>query len=107
MELLLCPIFSGYLLISQEVARKYRVERCFSILPLNGGKMPKSKKKKKSNSKMLTSSIQAPFTKRLTSLLENKMATHSSILARIISWTEEPGGPHSMGVTKRRTQLSN
>ena len=24
--------------------------------------------------------------------LEEKMATHSSILARIIPWTEEPGG---------------
>ena len=33
--------------ISQEVARKYRVEKCLSILPLNGScKMPKSKKKK-------------------------------------------------------------
>ena len=56
---------------------------------------------------MLTSSIQAPFTKRLTSLLEKEMATHSCVLARIISWTEEPGGSHSMGVTKSRTQLSN
>ena len=24
--------------------------------------------------------------------LEKEMATHASILARIISWTEEPGG---------------
>ena len=29
--------------------------------------------------------------------LEEEMATHSSILAWEISWTEEPGGPHSMG----------
>ena len=29
--------------------------------------------------------------------LEEKMATHSSILAWIISWTEEPGGLQSMG----------
>ena len=29
--------------------------------------------------------------------LEEKMATHSSILARIIPWTEEPGGLQSMG----------
>ena len=29
--------------------------------------------------------------------LENKMATHSSILAWEISWTEEPGGLQSMG----------
>ena len=29
--------------------------------------------------------------------LEKKMATHSSILAWKISWTEEPGGLQSMG----------
>ena len=29
--------------------------------------------------------------------LEEEMATHSSILAREISWTEEPGGLQSMG----------
>ena len=29
--------------------------------------------------------------------LEKEMATHSSILAWVISWTEEPGGLHSMG----------
>ena len=29
--------------------------------------------------------------------LENGMATHSSILACKISWTEEPGGLYSMG----------
>ena len=34
------------------------------------------------------------------------MATHSSILAWEISWTEEPGGLQSMGVTKSPTQLS-
>ena len=28
--------------------------------------------------------------------LEKKMATHSSILAWRIPWTEEPGGPQSM-----------
>ena len=33
------------------------------------------------------------------------MATHSSILAWRIPWTEEPGGPH--GVSKSETQLSN
>ena len=27
-------------------------------------------------------------------LLEEEMATHSSILAWETSWTEEPGGPH-------------
>ena len=30
-------------------------------------------------------------------LLEKEMATHSSILAWKISWTQEPGGLHSMG----------
>ena len=30
-------------------------------------------------------------------LLEEDMATHSSILARRILWTEEPGGLQSMG----------
>ena len=33
--------------------------------------------------------------------LEKEMATHSSILSRRISWTEEPGGLQSMGVTKK------
>ena len=28
---------------------------------------------------------------------EEKMATHSSILARKLPWTEEPGGLQSMG----------
>ena len=35
------------------------------------------------------------------------MATHSSILAWEIPWTEEPGGLQSMGFYKSRTQLSN
>ena len=30
-------------------------------------------------------------------LLEKEMATHSRILAWKIPWTEEPGGPKSMG----------
>ena len=29
--------------------------------------------------------------------LKEEMATHSSLLAWIIPWTEEPGGPQSMG----------
>ena len=29
--------------------------------------------------------------------LEKEMATHSSIIAWKISWTEEPGGLHSLG----------
>ena len=35
--------------------------------------------------------------------LEEEMATHSSILAWRIPWTEEPGRLQSMGVTKSRT----
>ena len=38
--------------------------------------------------------------------LEEEMATHSSIFAWRIPWTEEPGGIHSMGPQKSRTQLS-
>ena len=39
--------------------------------------------------------------------LEEGMATHSSVLAWRIPWTEEPGGLQSMGVPKSRTRLSN
>ena len=39
--------------------------------------------------------------------LEQEMATHSSVLAGIIPWTEEPGGLQSMGSQKSRIQLSN
>ena len=35
--------------------------------------------------------------------LENKMATHSSILSWEILWTEEPDGLQSMGVTESDT----
>ena len=38
-------------------------------------------------------------------LLEEGMATHSSILAWRIPWTEEPGGPQSTGSTKSWTRL--
>ena len=38
--------------------------------------------------------------------LEEEMATHSSILAWEIPWTEEPGGLQSMGSQKSWTQLS-
>ena len=34
--------------------------------------------------------------------LEKGMATHSSILAWIIPWTEEPGGLQSMGLQRVR-----
>ena len=36
--------------------------------------------------------------------VEKEMATHSSILAQRILWTEEPGGPLSMG-SQSRTRL--
>ena len=39
--------------------------------------------------------------------LAKGMATHSSILAWRIPWTEDPGGLQSMGVTKSGTRLSN
>ena len=38
--------------------------------------------------------------------LEEGMATHSSILAWRIPWTEEPGGLQSVGSQKSRTRLS-
>ena len=39
--------------------------------------------------------------------LEKEMATHSSILAWEIPWTEEMGGLQSMGSQKGQTRLSN
>ena len=38
--------------------------------------------------------------------LEKEMATHASILAWKISWTEERGGPQSMGLQKSRLDLA-
>ena len=35
--------------------------------------------------------------------LEKEIATHSSILAWEISWTEEPGGLQSMGLQRDMT----
>jgi len=37
--------------------------------------------------------------------LEKGMATHSSILAWRISWTEEPGGLQSMGLQRVRHDI--
>ena len=37
--------------------------------------------------------------------LEESVATHSSLLAWRIPWTEEPGGLQSMWVTKSQTRL--
>ena len=38
---------------------------------------------------------------------EEEVATHSSILAWEILWTEEPGGLQSMGLPKSQTQPLN
>ena len=38
--------------------------------------------------------------------LKTEMATHSSILARIIPWTEETGGLQSIGLQKSQALLS-
>ena len=40
-------------------------------------------------------------------LLEEEMATHSSILGWKISWTEEPGRLQSMGSQKSQIQFSD
>ena len=39
--------------------------------------------------------------------LEEETATHSSILAWEIPWTEEPGGLQSIGSQKSQTQLAD
>ena len=39
-------------------------------------------------------------------LLEKGVATHSSVLAWRIPWTEEPGGLRFMGVAKSQTDLA-
>ena len=38
--------------------------------------------------------------------LEKEMATHSSIIAREIPWTEEPGGLQSMGSQRVERDLA-
>ena len=39
--------------------------------------------------------------------LEEEMATHSSILAWKIPWTEEPGGLQSLELQRVQTQMSD
>ena len=67
---------------------------------------------------MLTSAVKNPTTvqetpeTRVQSLgqedpLEEEMATHSSILAWKIPWTEEPSGLQSTGSPKSLTRLSD
>ena len=63
----------------------------------------------------LSTSLVAQMVKRLPTMrktqvqslgqenpLEKGMSTHSSILAWRILWTEEPGGPQSLGLQKVR-----
>jgi len=38
--------------------------------------------------------------------MEKEMATHSSIVAQRIPWTEEPGSATVHGVTKSQTRLT-
>ena len=79
----------------------------------------KSKRVPKKHQLLLWTSLVAQTVKRLPimqetqiqslgqeNLLEKEMATHSSILAWRIPWTEEPGRLQSMGL-QRRTRLSN
>ena len=40
-------------------------------------------------------------------LLEEELATHSSVLTWRVPWTEEPGGLQSMGSQKNRMLLSD
>ena len=43
----------------------------------------------------------------MCAFLEEEMATHSSILARKIPWTEEPGGIQSMKSQRDTTEQLN
>ena len=57
------------------------------------------------NRKATHSSILAckiPYSALSSHSLEKEMATLSSILAWKIPWTEEPGGPYSMGLQRIR-----
>ena len=47
----------------------------------------------------LTSGLRT-FTPAFMANLEEGLATHSSILARRIPWTEEPGGLQSVGMRR-------
>ena len=52
-----------------------------------------------------TQEIQVQFLGR-EDALEKEMATHSSILAWEIPWTEEPGGLQSMGLERVACDLA-
>ena len=53
-----------------------------------------------------TREVQVPPLSRKEAL-EEEMATHSSILAGEIPWTEEPGGLSSERLQKSQTRLSD
>ena len=53
------------------------------------------------------STVDRAIVSRQEAALEEEMATHSSILAWKIPYTEEPGGLQSMGSQKNQTRLSD
>ena len=55
---------------------------------------------------LLANSGDMGSTPELGSSLEKEMATHSSILAWRIPWTEEPGGLQSMGSQRVGDELA-
>ena len=68
-----------------------------SFLGLPGGSVVKN---------LLANSGDMGSTPELGSSLEKEMATHSSILAWRIPWTEEPGGLQSMGSQRVGDELA-
>ena len=56
--------------------------------------------------KIKTISVEQQDAGSIPENLEKEMTTHSSILARIIAWTEGPGGLQSMGL-QSWTQLND
>ena len=67
-----------------------------------GGSVVKNQPVKQEMQKMLVQSLGRKDP------LEKEMATHSSILAWEIPWSEEPGGLRTVhGITKSWTKLSN
>ena len=80
---------------------------------LSVGSQSQTRLKQLSSSSSSTETVGLPWREtRVQSLgwedpLEKEMATHSSILAWRIAWTEDPGRLQVHGVAKSWTQLSN